>query len=177
MKKLILGSFLLSFLLTPVLINAAEVLFLGPDSFEGWWTQPYYRISSDEITINPSSNTFSNHDFTAPIQLPEGAKISSMVIFYMDNQSGSQLTAKIVRQNRYDGTQQTVISQWSSTDGSGTFRNTKTTSVNYQYNKIVNGACTYHVQISFVGIGATSPWDYSDVKLYGVKIFYMPPTT
>lgn len=175
MKKAMILFLLLFFYVVPYFING-DVLFIAPEKFRcGMRTYPF--ISSDCVEIYGSTGiNVPVFYLTAPIQLPEGAKITSMVIFFMDNQSNSSLRVRVVRQNRYSGGQDTIISKWISTDGSDTYRLAKTTSVNYQYNKILNNSCTYHIAVSFRG-GTTGPYYYKDLKLYGVKIFYMPPAS
>lgn len=177
MKKSIFICLLLSLILIPVMLNGAEVVFLAPSSFEAFDHANYHSLTSECIFFDDDFSR-ANIDYTAQLQLPEGAKISSYVVFYMDNQTDTELSVKLVRQNRYDGTQNTIITEWTSTNSSGTHRTYKNTNVNYQYNKILNNACTYHVNISFkAASGGTSPYDYQNLKLYAVKVFYMPPTT
>jgi len=152
---------------------SADTLFLGPDSFQRYNSNTFVTRSSSELNAD---NSLGSYYLYAPILLPDGAKINSMVIFHYDNNSDSNISVKIIRENRYDNSQQTIIPTWSSTDSATDPKITKRTNVNYTYNKILTASCTYHVELRFVD-PTTDPYDYSNLRFYGIKIFYTPPTS
>jgi len=152
-------------------LTSADTLFLGPDSFQKSNNNTFVDITSKTITAYSDLE----YELYAPIQLPDGAKINSVVIFHYDNNVNSHIEVKIVRENRYDNSTQTVIPMWASTDSSTNPKVTKRTNVNYTYNKILTASCTYHVKLNFVP--ETASPDYTNLKFYGIKIFYTPPTS
>ena len=176
MKKTILISILFCLLSFPILVNA-EHLFLGPSDFALKKSHTDAVITTEAIYIESWSidNSFT---FSAPVHLPEGANIKAMAIFFKDNQSTARIDVEMIRHNRYQGTTQTIIPKltppWSTTDGAADLRNYKISYITTAYSKIYNGSFTYHVKIDFVATGGTFSW--SDLKLYGIKIFYDPPT-
>jgi len=174
MKKTALVCFSILLLLAPAVVSAFEVLFIGPDNFIRQKSHSDAVIKAASIYIESWSIDTSFY-FFAPVQLPEGAKISSMVVFFMDNQPDCAIKVELFRQNRYGGTQDTIIPVWTTTDDSATYRTHKLTNVDYSYNKILNNSCTYHVKVRFY-TGESVP-DWSALKLYGIKIFYQPATT
>lgn len=174
MKKTMILFLLMGILMCALLLNG-DVRFLGPDSFIGKVGGYPFYITSGCIYTNSSSTSGTNYVFSAPIQLPEGAKITSLVVFFMDKQSSSKFTVHMFRKNRYNGALDTIIPEWSSTDSGDTYRIYKLTNVDYKYNKILNNSCTYHIQVKFVGIFGPL-FNYTDIKVYGVKVFYAPPT-
>lgn len=174
MKKLLILLILLIFIIAPVFLHAAEVIFLGADSFVRKQTDSYVIIETHKVFIQWTSPNLT-YNFQAPVKLPEGAKIYSMVVFFRDKNANAEMWAQLIRENRYEGTQQTIIPTWTSTDGSESYRKYKLTNVNYTYNKVLNNACTYHVKIDFYQSVNPSP-TWADLELYGVKIFYSSPT-
>ena len=171
-------SMVLVFLVVFSGVVKADNIFLGPDSFQR------YEISSgdwDDVQRFSSSITVQgdspNYWLYAPIQLPEGAKITSMVIFYYDDNNSSEIRVEIIRENRYGKSQQTIIPEWTSDESTTDPQITKRTNVNWTYNKILNGSCTFHVKLTFYWFGGMPPIDWNDLRFYGLKIFYMPPTS
>ena len=159
-------------------VVSADSLFLGPDSFQHYedWSGGWKDVRRSLTDLRPIDYYTTSIIFLwAPIQLPEGAKITSMVVFHYDNNNHSKIKVEIVRFNRYGNSWQTIIPEWISTDSTTDPKITKRKNVDWAYNKILNGSCTYHVKLKFVISDTTDGW--TDLRLYGVKIFYKPPTS
>ena len=170
-KRILLFIVLVLFMAIYGFVNA-DSLLLGPECFGRQYSNTTVNISMAEIT------PFNGHDLYtlyAQIFLPEGAKITSMVVFYYDNNNYAEIRVGLYRRNLYDKLGQTIIPEWSSTDSATDPMITKRTNVNWAYNKILNRACTYHVKLTFYTI--SMPIDFTNMQFYGLKIFYMPPTS
>ncbi len=168
-KKSILG-FILLFFITPIL-SQAEVLFLGPSEFIPYEEGQGYRRSVFYGLYMPTDGpSMYAHYFTA-IHLPEGAKITAVTLFYIDNCNG-YISFWVSRQKQYDQSSSPdyIISGSTSGEVAG-WRNTKFTNVNTVYNKILNDSCTYAVELYFSGI----PQYYDALSFHGIKIFYNLP--
>ena len=170
MKRTSILGFILLFFITPIL-SQADVLFLGPSEFvpieegQGYMRSPFTGLSMP--TDGPSSYAF----YYAAIHLPEGAKITAVTLFYIDNCAG-YINFWVVRQKQYDQSfLGDVIISGSTSGAAAGWRNTKFTGVDMKYNKILNDSCTYYVEVSFSGY----PQSYDVLSFHGIKIFYNLP--
>lgn len=150
------------------LIAHGDFLTLYPPDFVSLGTNDPYVQAAVQIYVQTGSST--NQFFTAPLHLPDGAKITGATVFYYDN-SASSLYVWIGREKIYDGQQLTQnILTWSSSGAQDAWRNEKTTSVNWAYNTINNAGAIYYVQIGFPGGG-----DGASLRFVCVKVWYNVP--
>ena len=122
----------------------------GLDCYIGWVVKPY------------SASTY-NH-FFAPVHLPDGAQVTSMVVFFEDD-STSSFKIDLSRRNLYSGTVQDMAT-WTTTGDTSGLRNYKVSPMLYW--TINNGGYFYFLYLYFYS-------STEDLQLYAVKIFYNAP--
>lgn len=157
--------FLLIF--APLAVRADE-LFLGPESFVPLHSSTLYDINASEYGIQMASGS-PTYIFSAPIHLPQGAKITGYTVFYMDN-STSSMWFRMIRVVQYTGGWNEIFPYWYTAEETTTRQIVKKTDVNWTYSEIRNEACTYNFYVSF-----QSAEEGANLRFYGVKIFYKMP--
>ena len=137
-----------------IMINASDFVCgedhtTGVDFYCGWYLH------------NNAGATY--RDFFAPVHLPEGAQVTSLIVFYKDN-SPSYINVRMARNNMYTNNVQTMA-EWNTTGQINGWRTYKMQPVNY--NGINNDGYGYFVYLYFVGTD-------QELKLRGVRINYTP---
>ena len=87
-------------------IVKADCIFLGPDSFQRPNLYTYAIRDTSKLTV---SDVYDFYKLSSPILLPDGAKITSMVVFHYDNNSDSRISVSIIRENRYGNSTQRLF--------------------------------------------------------------------
>jgi len=137
-----------------VMINASDFVcgedhVAGVDFYCGWYLH------------NNIGATY--RDFFAPVHLPEGAQITSLIVFYEDN-SPSYINVRMARNNMYTNTVQTMA-EWNSTGQVNGWRTYKMYPVNYR--GISNSGFGYVLYLHF---GSSD----DELKIRGVRVIYTP---
>jgi hypothetical protein len=161
MKKLFIFIFLITFLFIPKFAQADSII-LSPSDFQPisdtqqYLIGPYYMYAvSGPLPMS----------FCAPVHLPDGAKLTSVVVFYYDMDSSGELGIEFLKVNAY--TNDVVgLGFWTSSGTSGGFNSHKISPI-LVGNTVNNSGYTYSIHIYF-----TSTTAGPDVKLYKVKINY-----
>ena len=104
--------------------------------------------------------------FFAPVHLPQGAQVTSVVVYYEDDSTG-YIEVDLTRRNMYSLTVQDMT-DWATTGDTPGLRNTKISPVLYW--TINNEGYVYFVYIYYSDADAGS-----DLSIYGVKINYNAP--
>ena len=157
-RNLILGVFFLFFLL-PLLVHA-DVLILGPADFLPYADNCNYSMNGRYIY---SALGASCRSFYAPIHLPDGAKISRVLISYYNN-STTYTEVDMHRMNIWSGSVQTMFSSYTY-GGADQIRKKTVVGSTISY-KWINGLkYIYYLKLYFNKSG-------SDLRLYAVKIEY-----
>ncbi|MFQ6083217.1 MAG: hypothetical protein ACE5WD_07655 [Candidatus Aminicenantia bacterium] len=161
-KKLILTLGLVSlFFLFPVLIHADE-LMLGPADFLPYMDDnDYYQSGEYLYSVSGATNRY----FYAPVHLPQNAKVTSVTLYYWDDDAG-YVQLYFFKENMYNANLYTLCS-YSTTGATNAWRYTKISPISY--NTINNGGYTY-----FIRIYLSSSTAGSGLRLHGVKILYNP---
>jgi hypothetical protein len=161
MKKVFLGILILLISSSFVLayhVNVAASAFTG-----GMSTIPYSRTNYGEYIYIPSG---SDGYLTAPVILPEGAKIKNIRLHFIDNTDSGHILVHLVRLNHFNGSTTNVFSV--TTDGL-----TSSPSVQWvvdssaspasSYRLVQNGQVTWNLYAYFSTTG-------SDLRIYSVQI-------
>jgi hypothetical protein len=131
----------------------------------GYDTEAYfYRLAY--LAVYPGSTY---RGFSAPINLPDGARVTSVVIFYKDNSSEYNIIVNMLRHNVYhnDASFQNMAN-FSSSSSTDTWQSVKINPISY--GSINNGGYTYTMGVYFTG----APAFYQDLAVKAVKIIYEP---
>jgi hypothetical protein len=92
-----------TFLISPFLSHAYSILF-GPSLFTPRTDDIDYFKSDKTLYVNPNSP---DNYFTAPVFLPQGSTVTSLVIFFWDN-SEATLEVRLKKVNVYNGNEITM---------------------------------------------------------------------
>jgi hypothetical protein len=160
MKKVFLGISILLFLSSFTLayhVNVAASAFTGINS-----TIPYERSTYGEYIYIPSG---SSGYLTAPVILPDGAKIKNIRLSFVDNTDSGHILVHLVRLNHFNGDILNVFSV--TTEGFTSLPSVQwvvdsTTSSNAK-RQIQNGQVTWNIYAYFSATG-------SDLRIYSVQI-------
>jgi hypothetical protein len=144
-----------------VMTNVAASAFTGINS-----TVAYTRTGYSEYVFLTSGD--SGH-LTAPVTLPDGAKIKNIRLNFLDNTDSGHIQVHLVRLNHFTGSTTNVFSV--TTDGL-----TSSSSVQWvvdssaspanSYRQVQNGQVTWHIYAHFSATG-------SDLRIYSVQIEYL----
>ena len=99
----------------------------------------------------------------APVHLPEGAQVTSVIVLYEDNDPANSVTVRLERRNVYARTEQTMCS-WISDDRYLIYKIQPIT-----YSVINNSGYGYHLYVYFNGPAGPS------IKIEGIRINYNAP--
>jgi len=161
MKKVFLGILILLFSSSFILayhVNVAASAFTG-----GMSTIPYARTNYGEYIYIPSGST---GYLTAPVILPEGAKIKNIRLHFIDNTDSGYIEVHLTRLNHFTGTTLNVFSV--TTDGLTSSSSVQwvvdsTASPANSYRQVQNGQVTWNLYAYFSATG-------SDLRIYSVQI-------
>jgi hypothetical protein len=160
MKRLILYfSFVL--FLVPIIARADSYVVAGCDLFpteegaEYFCGYKYLRVDS----------TSSITQFTAAIHLPDGAKLTSVVLYYSDNDPSGEVAFYLKKVNKYTDADVTLQSGGSLNSG-GALASRKFSPIR-NGNTINNGGYSYNVRVYFTGSTLGD-----SLKFHGFKINY-----
>jgi hypothetical protein len=102
----------------------------------------------------------------APVELPHGAIIKSMRIFFLDNHATGDLEVHLYRRNLYNGDYlELFYLESSGASNTDRFEVDSTIYPAPSYRRVYNNACQYYIKAYFGGYGTT-------LRLYGVTIEY-----
>jgi len=104
--------------------------------------------------------------FYAPVFLPHGAQVTSMIVFYEDD-STYNITVKLQRRNMYNGTENDLCSWTSSSDTSG-WQTHKISPISV--GTINTTGYAYYLYAYFTGSS-----QLSELSILGVRINYNAP--
>ena len=133
-------------------------VFIYPESDEG---VDFTRENTLELLSRP---TYKPNYFYAPVVLPEGATVVSLVLFYQDNDTFSNMNFKLTRLNMYKQNELTMA-EYTTSGSSWLDKKIKVTSINFRI--IHNGGYVYRLRAEFSRAS-------SRLVLYGIKIVYKP---
>ena len=148
----------------------ADSLLIPSSAFNcnsGYDAQAYfYRLAY--LAVFPGSTYRS---FSAPVFLPDGARVTSVVVFYVDDSSAHHITVNMLRHNVYqnDSAFQNMANFTSSSD-SAAWQSAKINPISY--NLINNGGYTYAMDIYFSG----APSFLTEMCVKAVKILFSANT-
>lgn len=163
-KNLTAICFFLIFIFIPLLVHADFVTLYPSDFVPNGDNDPFGQ-SASSIWVKPGASA--NQYFHAPLHLPDDATITGMTIFYYDY-STENLYVWIGRELLYDIWQVVYhIVDWNSSGAVDAFRNSKTTSVSWAHNRVVNSGAMYHVQLAFPSGG-----DSQNLQFICIKVWY-----
>jgi hypothetical protein len=143
MKKLSLTTFglLCAILLFPQMTQAYSILF-GPSLFSPRTDDIDYFQDATILFVNPGSV---DGYFTAPVFLPQGAKVTSVIVYYKDN-STELLQFEMKRLNIYDNLEELMFSSY--TRGSSSdWRRSINTEIAHPF--INNSSFLYYLSVLF----------------------------
>ena len=143
----------------------ADSIIIGPTDFIPENSEATYDIPSGWY-LHAQSGSQERH-FYAPVHLPHNAVISSVIVFYYDNDSGS-ISFSMKRNNLYadhqDKFEQTLCS-WESTGAEAMAKSHKISPI--AYSTVNNGGYIYRLDIYF-----SSETAGDLLSIGGVKIIY-----
>jgi hypothetical protein len=161
MKKVFLGILILLFSSSFALayhVNVAASAFTGRDS-----TIPYTRSTYGEYIYIPSGST---GYLTAPVILPEGAKVKYIRLHFIDNNDSGYIELHLNRLNHFNGASQNVFSVTSDglpSNSSIRWVVDSSASPANSYRQVQNGQVTWNLYAYFSATG-------SDLRIYSVQI-------
>ena len=139
----------------------ADSLILGPADFDCLDEGTEFSKTMSYICLDTSSPS---SVFLAPVSLPDGVRVTSVVVFYEDSDDSGGLTVRMHKQNIYTG-DIIRMADWSSIGTSGGYTSHKITPISGG-SSVNNSGYLYTVYLSFtIGSGVY-------VKLHKVKINY-----
>ena len=103
--------------------------------------------------------------FSAPIHLPQNAAVTSVVVFYMDNDINGNVQVNFYKKNAYTEAL-TPMASYTSSGASPSYQNHKIAPI-VGGNRIDNGGYTYNCRVYFTNANADE-----NVQLCYVKILY-----
>jgi len=126
----------------------------------------FYRFAY--LAVYPGSTY---RGFSAPVNLPDGARVTSVVVFYKDYSSGYGIIVSLLRQNLYHNNADFQnMANFSSSGSANIWAKAKINPISYGL--INNGGYAYRMSISFSG----APAFYQDMAVKAIKIIYDPPS-
>ena len=143
-------------------ILLADSILLGPNDFHPLSEDTVYEKSDMHIYLMPASSEYS---FSAPVHLPQDARITSIVVFYYDDSGPENLIIALRKINVYTKTE-TFLATWASTGQTPSNQVYKITPITGG-NRVDNGGYIYNVAADFSGSSAQTL-----LKLYAVKIIF-----
>jgi hypothetical protein len=161
MKKFIILGISLSIFLLPIL-SYADSYILSPADFLPNNEQTDYYAGLDYLNVKTTST---NYFFWAPVHLPDGAKITSVVVFYTDESATYNVSVTLFKKNLYTGSF-TMMAHWISSSDSPSYQNHKISPITGG-NTVNNGGYAYVLRCYFTSADAGY-----DVKLHKVKILF-----
>ena len=165
MKKMSQGILIIALVLFVAGVAQADSLMLAASDFiPAQPNDPGLDCYIGWHLYNYSGATYRH--FFAPVHLPQGAQISSVVVYYKDNCSGS-VNIQLERRNMYTLTVQ-EMAEWDTEGEVDGLRNYKITPVLYW--TINNEGYCYWVYLYFNDSSAGE-----DLIIYGVKLNYNIP--
>jgi hypothetical protein len=103
--------------------------------------------------------------FIAPAHLPDGAKVTSIVVFYYDSDATADILIQMLKSNVYTSSP-TIMGEWESDGTTGGLGSHKIFPI-LGGNTINNGGYAYSIIVRFLNHAADDA-----VRLYNVKINY-----
>ena len=161
MKIFIILGISLSIFLLPIL-SYADSLILSPVDFLPALSGTEYEAGNSSLVVKPAS-PFTG--FWAPVHLPDGAKITSVVVFYRDSSAVGNMLVSLFKCNIYTESQD-IMASWISSSDSLAYQNHKISPITGNNSVNNNGYC-YMVLCSFTDASVGN-----QVKLHKVKILY-----
>ena len=144
-------------------ISSADSIFLTAGDFDLIFDDTsggsYYRGDY----VQPQTDATYNH-FIAPVHLPQGAQITSVVVRYYDNTTGN-ITVRLVRRNMYSNVSQWMC-DWDSTGASSGWQGHKITGLTYW--TVDNTGYGYFIWIYFSESSLS-------LRVEGIRINYNMP--
>jgi len=140
----------------------ADSIILGPHDFHPQSEDTDYEKNDLQIYMMPGS---AESYFSAPVHLPQGAKVTSVVVFYYDDWGSGDLIVSFKKVNAYTAAE-TFMADWRSS-GQVASRQVHKISPITGGNTIDNGGYVYRVMVLF-----EDPSAQTLVKLHAVKILY-----
>jgi len=141
----------------------ADSVVLAPNDFFPLSDDALFQSSIDGLFVESGSPS---GVFYAPVKLPEGAKITSVVLFYKDDSSSGNIEINLWKKNIYT-LDNTMMATWTSSADTAAVPLIHKLSPIYGGNSVNNGGYFYIVRIQFSDPGA-----FADCMLYAVKIMY-----
>jgi hypothetical protein len=138
-----------------IFLTAADFDSIKDDNAGG----SYYRADY----LQPQSDSTYNH-FVAPVHLPHGAQITSIVVRYMDNTTGN-ITVRLLRRNMYSDISQWMC-DWSSSGELSAWQGHKITGLTYW--TVDNSGYGYYIWIYFSESS-------TNLMVEGIRINYNVP--
>ena len=157
-KKIVNFLFLSVFFVFPFMIRA-DSLILGPADFHPQEEDALYVKYPDYMSLFPSSP---EGWFSAPVHLPQGARITSVVVFYDDADVSHDIWIQFFRINAYNNNF-VLMANWTTSGTSGGMTSHKISPV-AGGKSIDNTGYDYSCIVNFQ-LGADT-----DLKLHKVKI-------
>ena len=163
MKKPFCLLILIPFVLSPI-IARADSLILSPSDFQAFDDAAIFESGSLYLYMKSGSGC---DYFLAPLHLPDRARLTSIVVFYEDEDSADvgNIAVFLTKINAYTNAQ-TVMAYWVSADTSGGFASHKISPIQGG-NTINNRGYAYYFAVNF-----TSRSSDDKVKLYRIKVNY-----
>ena len=160
MKKLSTISYVLVCLLFPVMARADALVLSGADIVPTQDNTLYSKGNNYMYLGSGSPNNF----FIAPVHLPQGAKVTSVVVFYEDSDATGALEVTMVKTNLYSGAY-SVMATWESSGTPGL--------TSYKISPILGGNTIDNNGYSYTFLlNFTSDSAGNNVRLYKIKVNY-----
>ena len=160
MKKLFLLGLSFSIFLLPILTYADSIV-ISPPAFMPFNHNVLYESGWSWLNVESGSST---NVFMAPVYLPNGAQITSVVVFYTDVSATGNLQVQLIKYNIYTDSAN-YMAQWTSSTSSASYENVKLSPI-YGGAIVDNGGYAYIVRCYF------SATEGDNIKLHKVKINY-----
>ena len=144
-------------------VSLADSIFLTANDFDSIYDDNEGGSYYAGDYLYPETDSTYNH-FFAPVHLPQGAQITSVVVRYQDNATG-YIRVRMVRRNMYANTSQWMC-DWSSSGASSAWQGHKITGLTYW--TVDNSGYGYNMWIWF-SESSTS------LRVEGIRINYNMP--
>jgi hypothetical protein len=102
--------------------------------------------------------------YFAPVALPQGVRITSVVVFYEDEHVTTNFRVQMWRKNMYTALGQSMC-QWTSSSSTPGVKNHKISPISYGI--VNNGGYTYYLIVNF-----TASSNQDDIQIHGIRINY-----
>ena len=120
MKKIFILGLGLSFLLIPILSHADSIV-LSPAAFLPYSGSTIYQAGTSWLFVSSASL---DSVFMAPVDLPDGVRITSIVVFYTDDSASGNVQITLFKVNIYTDVA-TSMANWISSSDSSAYQNHK----------------------------------------------------